>query len=230
MSRIGMPMGGQGSGRRSRCLGSQLTTYADRAMDAESLRHWDRHVVVCMWCRAAVDSERRVLASLRSPSASSLPGDLRGLLLALAVAPADQAPETGPRRNARGLPTVPIAPVRVLDQGAPALHRSARRATMFAGLAAGATAAAAWSLALTGGPVTPASLPVSPGAVQRTRTPVPGFAPAVFTVANLGGSRAVAPAPSPSASPSAQPSAATSPSVQRPGLGNSPRRSAESTP
>ena len=76
-----------GEARRGRCLGPDLTAYADRAMDPSSLRQWDRHLVACTSCRAAVDDERRVLASLRSSScASAVPGELRGMLLALAAA------------------------------------------------------------------------------------------------------------------------------------------------
>jgi hypothetical protein len=173
-----------GEARRGRCLGRDLTAYADRAMDPVSLREWDRHLVACGCCRAAVDAERRVLASLRSPNASAVPGELRGMLLALATALEPEAV-----RDDRGAhppaPPVPIAPVPVIDRAMPAFHRSARRATVFAGLAAGATAAAAWSLALTGGAVT-ATTPSTPGAVQGTRPASPGYSPASFTVSTAG--------------------------------------------
>jgi hypothetical protein len=78
-----------------------------------------------------------------------------------------------------------VAPVRVVDRGAPALHRSAGRATVYAGLAAGATAAAALSLVVTGGLTS--TNPVSPPAVQRAKPASPGFATAAFTVRGLGG-------------------------------------------
>ncbi|QGN58150.1 hypothetical protein [Nostocoides sp. HKS02] len=166
-----------------RCLGSQLTAYADRAMDPVTLLHWDRHVLACACCRAAVAQERRVLQSLRSPAAPAVSGDLRGLLLALA---ADSAPTSA---VVHPIAPIPVAPVPVVDRGMPAMHRSARRATVFAGLAAGATAAAAVGLAVTGtGAITP-SPAVTPGLVQRTRTSTPGFAPAAFTIANLGAAR-----------------------------------------
>ena len=225
MSRLGMP-GAQASAR-ARCLGPNLTAYADRAMDAATLLRWDRHVVACVACRYAVAEERRVLESLRSPAAAAVPGDLRGMLLALAAEGGDQVPghdrpgegalvfggsaggpvrvadaarvlgipgtghqsglgHRAPRRPA--VPPVPVSPVRVVDRGTPAMHRSARRATVFAGLAAGATAAAAWSLAMTGAGVTSPSPSVSPGLVQRTRPATPGFANAAFTVPNLAGS------------------------------------------
>ncbi|KRE54955.1 hypothetical protein [Phycicoccus sp. Soil748] len=185
MSRLGLP------GAASRCLGADLTAYADRTLDAATLLRWDRHVVACACCRAAVEDERRVLAALRSPSASRVPGDLRGMLLAMgaelsASSPADDRPDAGPAVRRPAVPPVPVAPVRVVDRGAPALHRSARRATVFAGLAAGATAAAAWSLVVTGGGVASPAPTVTPGTVQPVRPAGPVFATAVFTVPGLG--------------------------------------------
>jgi hypothetical protein len=184
--------GAQPGARRSRCLGAELTAYADRHLDAATLLRWDRHLVSCETCRCAVAQERRVLAALRSPSAPGVPGDLRGMLLALARPPADAAAAGGPAvpttRSAPDqqhvhVPPVPVAPVRVVDRGAPAMHRSARRSTVFAGLAAGATAAAAWSLVVSGSAVTgPTTTTGTPGSVQGTRPASVGQAPAVFTV------------------------------------------------
>jgi hypothetical protein len=207
-----------GEPRRGRCLGEHLTAYADRAMDPESLRFWDRHLVACTSCRGAVDAERRVLASLRSPSASAVPGELRGMLLALASA-LDPEPQTDVRAGGVAAPPVPVAPVPVIDRGMPAFHRSARRATVFAGLAAGATAAAAWSLALTGGAVATATPSSSPGTVQRTRPATQGFVPAAFVVSTVGLTpRAVVP---PSGAEVLAPA---------PGVSSARAHSAESTP
>ncbi len=194
------------TGGRGRCLGDQLTAYADRAMDDATLLRWDRHVVTCQCCRAAVDAERRVLSALRSSAGSPVPGDLRGMLLALGS-------QTQVRHRSAPLgstvpPPIPVAPVRVVDRGAPAQHRSAGRATVYAGLAAGATAAAALSLVVSGG-LTSSNPPVSP-AVQRARPASPGFATAAFTVPGLG------------SSPSA--------STVAPGVGTTRGRSAQSTP
>ncbi|MEO5980886.1 MAG: hypothetical protein ABIQ13_01080 [Pedococcus sp.] len=202
MSRLGLP--------GARCLGPDLTAYADRAMCAATLLLWDRHVVACGSCRGAVDEERRVLASLRTPSAPGVSSDLRGLLLAMAN---DQRGLDGPVRTAGGngagsawtlpmVPPVPMAPVRVVDRGAPAMHRSARRATMCAGLAAGATAAAAWSLVVTGGSLTsPIPMTVTPGTVQRSR-PAPAVVTAAFIVPALGIRTTAAPSPSTPPTPS----------------------------
>ena len=219
MSRPGLP--------GARCLGADLTAYADRAMDPGTLLRWDRHVVACVCCRSAVDAERRVLASLRSPSAPGVSRDLRGMLLAMANDP--QGPEGLPQRgeaaarSAWSLPMVPpisSAPVPVVDRGAPAMHRSARRATVFAGLAAGATAAAAWSLVVTGGSLTSPTPPtVTPGTVQRARPAAPGFATAAFTVPVLG-TRA-APATSPRS---------TQPTSSAPSVGGARLGSAQSIP
>jgi hypothetical protein len=184
MTRLGLT--GGATPRPGRCLGDRLTAYADRAMDAASLLHWDRHLVACTRCCALVEQERRVLGALRAPSASAVPRELRSLLLAVAEQPLGPAGPGSARQHVA--PPVPIAPVPVVDRGAPALHRSVRRATVFAGIAAGATAAAAWGLAVTGGAGVPSpTTPVSP-AVQRARSAQPGFATAAFTVRGLGSS------------------------------------------
>ncbi len=166
-------------GHHPRCLGPRVTTYADRAMPADELRQWDRHLVACECCRRAVEEERQVLAALRRPAAPSMPGELRAMLLSLADLPATA--ETGggaeepPRRH---LPLPRHAPTRetytalpVVQRSAPPLHRSLVRATVFAGLAAGASAAAAWSLAMGGSalaPPAPAEAPAPPSTGPRS--------------------------------------------------------------
>jgi hypothetical protein len=179
----GMP-GASLNGGRGRCLGDQLTAYADRAMDDATLLRWDRHVVACQCCRGAVTEERRVLSALRSSAGSPLPGDLRGMLLALATQTPGSRSDGSAISPAPLLPPIPVAPVRVVDRGAPAQHRSAGRAIGYAGLAAGATAAAALSLVVSGGLTS--TTPVSPPAVQRAKPASPGFATAAFTVPGLG--------------------------------------------
>jgi hypothetical protein len=144
-------------------------------MDAASLQHWDRHLVACTSCRAAVDAERRMLSSLRAPAGAALPRDLRSMLLAVASESMSEQPSSRARRAPVAVPQVPVAPVRaapvpVLDRSAPALHRSVVRATVYAGLAAGATAAAAWSLAITGGNTATGQSPL-PAAPARPSAP-----------------------------------------------------------
>lgn len=190
-----------GRGPAQRCLGPELTAYADRAMCPAELRAWDRHLVACTTCRQAVEAERRVLASLRGPTQPALPSDLRAMLLSMAsgagatgsLAPAAGAAtrgEAGAGREARFDPVrlearplrIPPPPVPVVDRCAPAHHRSAMRATVFAGLAAGASAAAAWSFAVVGSPLAPTN-PTTPApgtAVQRSRPASPSFTSASF--------------------------------------------------
>jgi hypothetical protein len=155
-------------------------------MDEATLLRWDRHVVGCQCCRAAVDEERRVLSALRSSAGSPVPGDLRGMLLALATQLPPSGAEGSNSTRAPLLPPIPVAPVPVVDRGTPALHRSAGRATVYAGLAAGATAAAALSLVVSGGLTS--TNPTAPPVVQRAKPVSPGFATAAFTVPGLGGS------------------------------------------
>ena len=199
-------------------------------MDPVALLLWDRHVVTCARCCAAVAQERRVLMALRAPAAPTVPGDLRGMLLALADEsavgrPREACPESSTARSStvrhasrRGvrdlaaLPPVPVAPVPVVDRGMPALHRSARRATLFAGLAAGATAAAAWGVAVTAAGLPVHDAAVTTGVLRGTPPATSPFAPAAFMVAKLGNG-------------STEPQ-----TTNRPAVGGVRRRSAQSTP
>ncbi len=150
-----------------RHLGMQVSAYVDRTLDAQELRALDRHLVACQVCRYAADQERRLLTSLRRDPTPCLSEGLQTMLLGLAspAASAPPVPEAPASVRAMRLPT--IAPA------APALHRSPVRAAMMAGLAAGATAAAAWSLTVSGvgppGP-SPARQPAArlPGATTAT--------------------------------------------------------------
>jgi hypothetical protein len=160
----------------------QVSAYVDRRLDAQILHAFDQHLAVCLVCRYAADEERRLLTSLRcGPTPGFSPG-LQSMLLALAesevpvaTAPAPspfaQPPaHSWPPRSA--VPPIPVAPEAVrqlrlptVAPAAPALHRSPRRAAMVAGLAAGASAAAAIGLAA----VAPTS-----GATATVRAPVSG--------------------------------------------------------
>ncbi|HET8982243.1 MAG TPA: hypothetical protein VFN47_06130 [Pedococcus sp.] len=175
---------GVSGAHRPRCLGPELSAYADRALVPDELRAWDRHLVACTGCRQAVESERRLLASLRAAGGPEVPVSLRSMLLSLGSATGQGAEPTSPSTPApapaRYRPGAPSLPV--VDRSAPAMHRSAVRATVLAGLAAGASAAAAWSFAVTAPPLTPAApVPRTPGsAVQRSGSPTPSFANASF--------------------------------------------------
>lgn len=130
-------------------LRGQVRAYVDGALPPPIMHVFDRHLVCCQLCRAAADQERRIVASLRSDT--SVPHDLRTSLLELAsLAPVDRAASsaTGPG-SAHGM-DVPEArePVPTVHPGAPALHRSPMRAAVVASIAAGASFAAAWGLAV----------------------------------------------------------------------------------
>ena len=201
-----------GRSRTQRCLGPELTAYVDRALCPGELHTWDLHLVACARCRQAVEDERRVLASLRGAVEPALPGDLRAMLISMATGPMARGSSTAAPSTAGSSAAEPRAervvveprplripppPLPVVDTCAPAQHRSAMRATVFAGLAAGASAAAAWSFAVVGSPSVTAPTTPAPGtAVQRSRPATPSFSTASFSSASLGASlRARTPLP-----------------------------------
>jgi hypothetical protein len=121
----------------SRHLEEMLSLYADRSLPAATLLACDQHVSICPGCRAAADAERRLLRSLRSAATPGLSSGLQSALLGLAGQSVPLA-STG------------SAPLVVMRRSAPAMYRSPMRAAMLAGLVAGASAAAAWSLSVNG--------------------------------------------------------------------------------
>ena len=131
-----------------RHLGSMLSAYADRRLPAPTLLTCDQHVAICPGCLAAVSAERRLLGSLRSAVTPGPPSRLESALLDLAVHAMSPGPASVPPSLA------------LVGRAAPAMHRSPVRAAMLASLAAGASAAAAWSLGVTGVGPSGASLPV----------------------------------------------------------------------
>ena len=147
----------------SRHLDTTLSAYADRALPAAALLTCDQHVAICPRCRAAVDTERRLLSSLRTAVTPGLSCRLEAALLDLAAHTAANEATFGP------------APLRVVRPAAPAMHHSPVRAVMLAGLVAGASAAAAWSLGVSGVGPPVASLPVvrlpDPAATAPSTTP-----------------------------------------------------------
>lgn len=135
------------SGIGSRHLDDMLSAYADRRLPCVTLLACDQHVAICPGCRAAADAERRLLSSLRTSATPEVPGRLESALLGLAV---DAAPI---------VPTSRPVPLAVVGRSAPAMHRSPVRAAMLASLAAGASAAAAWSVGVSGVGPSGGSLP-----------------------------------------------------------------------
>jgi len=145
-------------------LRGQVRAYVDRTLPPAILHVFDRHVVTCVTCRAAADQERRIIATLRADSAF-VPGSLRSSLMGLAAtAPLDSEPTRHPgpriplgplasltpgsRALSAGAALTPSLPVPTVAPTAPALHRSPMRAAVAASLAAGASVAAAWGLAV----------------------------------------------------------------------------------
>ena len=122
----------------SRHLDEMLSPYADRSLSAATLLVCDQHVSICPGCRAAADAERRLLRSLRSAATLGLSSGLQSALLDLAGQSVPLAP------------TIGSAPLAVMGRSAPAVYRSPLRAAMLAGLVAGASVAAAWSLSVNG--------------------------------------------------------------------------------
>jgi anti-sigma factor RsiW len=142
----------------SQHLGEKLSPYADRSLAAAALLACDQHVSICPGCRAAADAERRLLRSLRSAATPGLSSQLECALLDLAGRASPQVPAIGP------------APLEVIGRSAPAMYRSPVRAAMLAGLVAGASAAAAWSLSLNGLGAPGATFPVARAPSSATTT------------------------------------------------------------
>jgi len=126
-----------------------------------------------------------------SPGSPSQPGVGP---IPIALSPGPVAPSFLPRR-ATATPPIPSAPASVrqlrvptVAPAAPPLHRSPRRAAVVAGLAAGASAAAAIGLAVVGPGASVAS-----ATVRAPETRVPGVSavsavPALFSGSGLGSS------------------------------------------
>jgi hypothetical protein len=136
----------------SRHLEEMLSPYADRRLSAATLLACDQHVSICPGCRGAADAERRLLSSLRTAATPGLSSRLEWALLDLAAHPA-------PPASASASASVP-SPLAVMARSAPAMYRSPMRAAVLAGLVAGASAAAAWSLGVSGLGPSGGSLPV----------------------------------------------------------------------
>ncbi|MEO6145138.1 MAG: zf-HC2 domain-containing protein [Dermatophilaceae bacterium] len=133
----------------SRHVDEMLSAYADRSLPAATLLSCDQHVAFCLRCQVAVDAERRMLSSLRTAVTPELSSRLESALLGVA---------------AHAVPTVPTrrpSPLTVVDRAAPAMHRSPVRAALLASLVAGASAAAAWSVGVSGVGPSGASFPVA---------------------------------------------------------------------
>jgi len=129
-------------------LGDLVSAYVDRTLPSDLQRRLDRHLVTCRVCAAAADAERRLLTSLRGARTPGVPSSLTAALRDLAVARSAAPRALAVRPDGRL--DRPSRPLPLVAQRAPALHRSPVRAALLAGLAAGASAAAAWGIGATG--------------------------------------------------------------------------------
>ncbi|GAA2744739.1 hypothetical protein GCM10009868_23530 [Terrabacter aerolatus] len=171
-------------------LKGYVRAYVDRALPPAMLHLYDKHLVCCTVCRAAADQERRIVAALRSDT--GVPMSLRTSLMGLGAAPSGEPqPAPAPVRDTRA-PRIPLPPpglrmpsapsydpVPTVRPTAPALHRSPMRAAVVASIAAGASVAAAWGLAIA---------PVPGSRVPSVRGPVASFGDSSVTAVNFGGS------------------------------------------
>ena len=178
----------------SRHLGMQVSAYVDARLDASTMRAFDQHLIACRVCLHSAEQERRILASLRTGATPGLSAGMQSMLLGLA-APAHSA---AAQDLHGGIPAIPVAPranqrlrvpVPTVPPASPALHRSPRRAAMLAGLAAGASAAAAIGLAVAGPGV------VGPSPVRQPVARVPGSVNITADTAAFLTSRLNTPAP-----------------------------------
>jgi hypothetical protein len=162
-------------------------------------------------CRALADQERRIVTSLRSET--GVPHGLRSSLMGLAAEPTFQSSPPEVPRPPRGFrmpaPSFPT-PVPTVPPTSPPLHRSPVRAAVVASLAAGASVAAAWGLAV-------APLPASPLRTPSARVPAGAatVAPVSFAPAVVG--------------PSWSRMTTTSPMASRSAVGTLPTRTLQAT-
>ena len=176
-------------------LKGYVRAYVDRALPPAMLHLYDKHLVCCTVCRAAADQERRIVASLRSDT--GVPMSLRTSLMGLGAAPSGEPQPAPSTPTAPGTPRRPIGPriplppvgfrmpstpsyepVPTVRPTAPALHRSPMRAAVVASIAAGASVAAAWGLAIS---------PVPGSRTPSVRGPVASFGSSPVSAVNLGG-------------------------------------------
>ena len=167
-------------------LRGQVRAYVDRSLPPALLHLYDRHLVCCTMCRHAADQERRIVAALRSDT--GVPMSLRSSLIGLAASP---PPMEEPVRSSG--PRIPVPPLGVLGSRmpsapshepvptvrptAPPLHRSPMRAAVVASIAAGASVAAAWGLAIS---------PLPGARTTSVRVPVASFGESGFGASPVG--------------------------------------------
>ncbi|MFW5472247.1 hypothetical protein ACOCJ5_02965 [Knoellia sp. CPCC 206450] len=148
---IGLP-------RPVRCRLDEIPDYVSGHLSPQRSDAWDHHLITCVNCQHAVAAERR-LQALLSTGCPSMPGSLHAQLVALASSTA--APVVD-RTGAH-------PPLEMVPPSAPPAHRSPLRSAALATAAAGATAAVAWSLTVTGTGSLTTSVPSVGGSIPAVR-------------------------------------------------------------
>ncbi|MEO7448028.1 MAG: hypothetical protein ABI336_07105 [Humibacillus sp.] len=198
-------------------LRGQVRAYVDRSLPPAVLHLYDKHLICCTLCRADADQERRIVASLRSDT--SVPLSLRSSLIGLASSPPPMEAPNQPTVPRIPLPPMSLrmpsgashAPVRTVRPTAPPQHRSPMRAAVVASIAAGASVAAAWGLAVS---------PL-PSGRPSVAAPVASFGDAGLGVSSKSGATAfpVSRNAAAAGSGSSQPAASTASVVGRGSVG-----------
>jgi hypothetical protein len=160
-----------------------VRAYVDRSLPPALLHLYDKHLICCTMCRHAADQERRIVAALRSDT--GVPMSLRSSLIGLAAMPPPMEQpiqSSGPR-----IPVPPLGfrmpsgpshdPVPTVRPTAPPLHRSPMRAAVVASIAAGASVAAAWGLAVS---------PLPSARTTTVRVPVASIGESGFGASPVG--------------------------------------------
>ena len=97
------------------CLGERVSDYVDGTLGAGEQLACDRHLIACQGCRAEIELERRLRATLRTEPA--VPDALMAMLMAVSQeipvqAPLSRPARTGVSRPARAGGSVPSVPLR----------------------------------------------------------------------------------------------------------------------
>ena len=136
------------------CLGEVAAALIDGELEHAARERAHRHLLHCAACRAEVEAQRRLKASLAALAPAPAPDGLTARLMALQVPGTDRV----------GPPVGPVRPATVRPAAGPA-NRRPRGRGLRRRTAVGSAVAALGVVALAlGGPQSGATTPVDPGA------------------------------------------------------------------